>query len=287
MTAPGTLSPSGRGQGEGKQGEGKQGEGTRSVAVWQERVPIRVRVEGAGPAVVFFHGPWGLTWGPFLDALARQFTVYAPEHPGTTPGEPDAVQHVDTLWDLALCYDELLEALRLREVMCVGHSFGAMVACEVAALHPARVKRLVLIDPIGLWRDDAPVINWMLLGPTEMPAHVFQRPDGAAAQALFSVPDDPEQAALARTRLTWAMGATGKFIWPIPDKGLHKRIHRITAPTLLVWGAADRLVPRAYAQEFAGRLPDSRLEVVAGAGHAPHLEQPEATARAVGAFLKA
>jgi pimeloyl-ACP methyl ester carboxylesterase len=258
----------------------------RTVTVWQGRVPIRVHVKGAGPAVMFLHGPWGLTWGPFLDALAQQFTVYAPEHPGTSPGDPEAIQHVDTLWDLVLCYDELLEALRLGEVMLAGHSFGAMMACEVAALRPARVRRLALIDPIGLWRDDAPVVNWMLLGPAEMPAHVFDKPDGAAARAMFAVPDDPEEGALARTRLTWAMGATGKFIWPIPDKGLKKRIHRITAPTLLVWGAADRLVPRAYAQEFAARLEDSRLEVVAGAGHAPHLEQPEATARAVAAFLK-
>jgi pimeloyl-ACP methyl ester carboxylesterase len=275
MTAPGTLSPRGT----------EQGEGIRSIAVWQARVPIRVRVQGAGPALVFFHGPWGLSWGPFLDALARRFTVYAPEHPGTSPGEPDAVHQVDTLWDLVLCYDELLERLGLREVMLVGHSFGAMVACEVAAHAPARVKRLVLIDPIGLWRDDAPVVNWMLLGPQEMPAYVFERPDGPAARALFSVPDDPEEGALARTRLTWAMGATGKFIWPIPDKGLKKRIHRVSAPTLLVWGEGDRLVPRAYAKEFASRLPDTRLEVVGGAGHAPHLEHPEATARVVEAFL--
>jgi pimeloyl-ACP methyl ester carboxylesterase len=279
MTASSTLSPLGRGQGEGA--------GTRTVTVWHGRVPVRVHVKGAGPAVMFLHGPWGLTWGPFLDALAQQFTVYAPEHPGTSPGDPEAIQHVDTLWDLVLCYDELLEALRLGEVMLAGHSFGAMMACEVAALRPARVRRLALIDPIGLWRADAPVVNWMLLGPAEMAAHVFDKPDGPAARAMFAVPDDPEEGALARTRLTWAMGATGKFIWPIPDKGLGKRIHRVTAPTLLVWGAADRLVPRAYAQEFAGRLPDSRLEVVADAGHAPHLEQPEATARAVGAFLKA
>jgi pimeloyl-ACP methyl ester carboxylesterase len=261
------------------------GDGIRAITVWQDRVPMRVHVKGTGPAVVYFHGPWGLTWGRFLDALARRFTVYAPEHPGTAAGEPDAIQHVDNLWDLVLCYDELIAQLGLREVSLAGHSFGAMIACEVAALHPARVKRLVLIDPIGLWRDDAPVINWMLLAPADIPAHVFRDPAGDAAKALFAQPEDPDDAALARTRLSWAMGATGKFIWPIPDKGLKKRIHRVSAPTLLVWGADDRLVPRAYAKEFAGRLADSRLEVVAGAGHAPHLERPDATARAVQAFL--
>ena len=142
------------------------------------------------------------------------------------------------------------------------------------------------MDPIGLWRDDAPVVNWMLLAPQVLRGHVFVNPDGPAAKAMFSLPDDIEQAALAKTRLTWAMGATGKFIWPIPDKGLKKRMHRITAPTLLVWGADDKLVPRVYAEEFARRLPKSALEIVTGAGHAPHLEQPEATARLVEQFLK-
>jgi pimeloyl-ACP methyl ester carboxylesterase len=259
----------------------------RTLTVWQGQVPLRVRVEGQGPAVVFFHGPWGPGWGPFLEALARRFMVHAPEHPGTTPGAPEAVMHVDGLWDLVLCYDELLDGLGLAETALVGHSFGGMVACEVAALRPSRVTRLVLIDPIGLWRDDAPVTNWMLVAPRDLPAHVFRDPHAPAARALFSLPDEPEAQALARARLTWAMGATGKFIWPIPDKGLKKRIHRITAPTLLVWGAEDRLVPFAYAEAFAARLPRPRIEVVGEAGHAPHLEQPEAVARLVHAFLGA
>lgn len=258
----------------------------QTVTVWQDRVPFRVHVKGDGPAVVFFHGPWGLTWGPFLDALAQRFTVYAPEHPGTTPGAPDTIQHVDTLWDLILCYDELLEQLRLSEAMLVGHSFGAMVACEVAAMRPSLVRRLALIDPIGFWRDDAPVTNWMLLAPQDLPAYVFKDPQAATAKAMFSIPDDLEQAALARTRITWAMGCTGKFIWPLPDKGLKKRIHRIAAPALLVWGEEDRLVPRAYAQEFARRLGSTRLEVVTGTGHAPHLEQPDTVARLVHDFWK-
>src|SRR5262249_5183231 len=253
----------------------------QTVTVWQGRVALRIQIQGEGGAVVFFHGPWGLTWGPFLDALAKGFTVYAPEHPGTTPDQPDTVQHIDNLWDLVLCYDELLEQLQVLDVALVGHSFGAMVACEVAAVRPSRVKRLALIDPIGLWRDDAPVGNWMLLAPQDLPAHVFREPDGAAAKALFPAPENADDAALARTALIWAMGSTGKFIWPIHDKGLKKRMHRIEASTLLVWGENDRLVPFAYAEEFARRLPGARVEVVKGAGHAPHLEQPERAARLV------
>jgi pimeloyl-ACP methyl ester carboxylesterase len=161
-----------------------------------------------------------------------------------------------------------------------------MVACEVAALRPSRARRLVLIDPIGLWRDDVPVTNWMLVSPKDLAGYVFREPGGTVAKALFSIPEDPEQAALARTRLTWAMGSTGKFIWPIPDKGLKKRIHRIQAPTLLVWGQEDRLGPLVYAEEFARRLPRTRLEIVKDAGHAPHMEQAGTAARLVQAFLK-
>jgi pimeloyl-ACP methyl ester carboxylesterase len=260
----------------------------RDVTVWQGRVPFRVHVKGAGPALVFFDGPWGLTWGPFLDALAERFTVLAPEHPGTAPGMPDAILAVDTLWDLVLCYDELLDRLDISQAVLAGHSFGAMVACEVAAQRPSRARRLALLDPIGLWRDDAPVTNWMLIGPGELPGFVFRDADGPAAKALFEVPDDLEAGALARTRLSWAMGSTGKFIWPIPDKGLKKRIHRVAeVPTLLVWGDDDRLVPRAYAGEFAKRLSRTRTEIIEAAGHAPHLEQPGPTARVVADFLKA
>jgi pimeloyl-ACP methyl ester carboxylesterase len=257
----------------------------RTLAVWQDRVRLRVLSAGRGPALVFFHGPWGLTWDPFLDALAERFTVHAPEHPGTTPDQPDDVYELDGLWDLVLCYDELLAGLGLDRALLVGHSFGAMVACEVAAARPDRVRRLALVDPIGLWRDDAPVTNWMLLNPAELPGYLFRDPGGDAAREMFAPTEDPEARAMARVKLTWAMGATGKFIWPIPDKGLRKRIHRVTAPTLLVWGKDDRLVPPLYADEFGRRLPGARVEILDQAGHLPHREQPQAVARLVGDFL--
>jgi len=258
----------------------------RTVAVWRKLVPFRVHVKGQGPAVVFFHGPWGVTWDAFLDALARRFTVYAPEHPGTTPGEPETIQHVQSLWDLVLCYDELLDQLGVSTASFVGHSFGAMVACEVAALRPSRVGKLALLDPIGFWRDDAPVVNWTLVAPAELPKWVFHDPDGAAAKKLFAILEDREEAALARTRLSWAMGCADKFVWPIPDKGLKRRIHRIEAtPTLLMWGEHDRLVPLVYEQEFRRHLTRARVEIVKRAGHAPHLEQAAEAATVVAQFL--
>ena len=257
----------------------------RTISVWRDQIRFRVLSKGNGPALVFFHGPWGLSWDPFLDELAQSFTVLAPEHPGTTPSQPDDIYKLDDLWDLVLCYDELLEGLALKAAAFVGHSFGAMVACEVAAAYPGRATRLALIDPIGLWRDDAPITNWMLLNPGDLPAHVFVDPDGEAARRMFAPSGEGEAAVMAKVQLTWAMGATGKFIWPLPDKGLRKRIHRIVAPALLVWGKQDRLVPPVYAQEFARHLRGARVETVDGAGHAPHLERPDTVARLLHDFL--
>lgn len=257
----------------------------RTIPVWQGKVRIRVRSKGSGPALVFFHGPWGLTWDPFLDELAQRFTVHAPEHPGTTPDAPDDIHHLDGLWDLVLCYEEVLQALGLERASLVGHSFGGMMACEVAASYPARAQRLALIAPLGFWRDADRVVNWMLLEPSALRAHVFRNPDAEAAQRLLGGPGDADAVVAARIRVAWAMGATGKFIWPLPDKGLKKRIHRVVAPTLLVWGKEDRLVPPVYADEFARRLPDARVQTVDGAGHAPHLEDPALVGRMVRDFL--
>jgi pimeloyl-ACP methyl ester carboxylesterase len=258
----------------------------RTIAVWQDKIRMRVFSEGAGPALVYFHGPWGLTWDPFLDELARSFSVHAPEHPGTTPEAPDDVYHLDGLWDLVLCYDELLEALALDEAVLVGHSFGGMVACELAAASPRRARRLVLIDPIGFWRDADRIANWMMLDAARLREAIFHDPASLAARRMFGTADDPEAATAARVRLTWAMGATGKFIWPIPDKGLKKRIHRVKAPTLVVWGKEDRLVPPVYADEFTRRIAGARAQTVDGAGHAPHLEHPEKVARMVADFVE-
>jgi pimeloyl-ACP methyl ester carboxylesterase len=257
----------------------------RTVSVWQDQVRIRCLSKGSGPALVFFHGPWGLTWDPFLDALAETFTVYGPEHPGTSPDAPDDIYHLDGLWDLILCYDELLAALGLDDAVFVGHSFGGMVACELAAAYPRRVRRLALIDPLGFWRDAERVVNWMMLSPGDLPGYVFRDPDGEGARRMLGAAEPREAAAAGRVRLMWAMGATGKFIWPLPDKGLKKRIHRVQAPTLVVWGRDDRLVPPAYAEEFARRIPGARVATVDDAGHAPHVERPDTVARMIREFV--
>jgi len=258
----------------------------QTVKVWKDSITTKVHVAGDGPPLVFLHGAYGLTWDPFLEALAEHYTVYAPEHPGTTLGDPDGVKALDDLWDLVLYYDELFDHLNLEKPYLVGHSFGGMVASELAASYPGRVRKLVLVSPIGFWLDDDPVKNWMILPLEEVvKAAVFDQ-DSPLARGMLAVPDDVTAAQDLQIRVTWSLACTGKFIWPIPDKGLKKRIHRITAPTLVVWGTEDKLVPPVYAEEFRKRIHDSRIEMISSAAHLPHLEQLDTVKELVNNFMR-
>lgn len=256
------------------------------VTVWQEKMTPHIKVAGSGPPVVFLHGAAGLAWDEFLDTLAAHHTVYAPEHPGTTAGDPDSISHLDNLWDLVLYYYELLDELELQSVPIIGYSFGGMIAAELAATNPERVSKLILLSPIGLWLDEVPIQNWMIITPaTDLPKYLFYDPSGPVAQKVLGMPEDPELLAQAQTQFFWSMACTGKFVWPIPDKGLKKRIHRIKAPTLIVWGKEDRLVSSVYAQEFASRIAGAQVELVDQAGHMPQLEQHPKVSELVQEFL--
>ena len=253
----------------------------RTVSVWDDKIKAHVRVAGSGPALVFLHGGWGPQWTPFHDALAKDFTVYAPSHPGTGASEPESHRALDDMWDLALFYDELFDKLGLDKPALVGHSFGGMVAGDIAANFPRRIGKLVLIDSLGLWLDESPIRNYMVTPITELIPMIFANPNDPAIGTFVPNPADAE----AVVRIHWALGCTGKFCWPLPDKGLRKRIHRVSAPTLVLWGKQDHLVPAAYAHEFVRLIKGAKVELIDEASHMLPIEQPTAAAKAVADFL--
>lgn len=240
---------------------------------------------GEGPPLAFLHGGGGLVLeDPLVVALERSHSLVAPIAPGFADlADLDDLQDVH---DLAMHYDDLFETLGLDGVPVIGHSFGGMVAAELAAHYPRRVSKLVLIAPVGLWNDAYPVADLFAALPTELPGLLFADTSHPAAQAMLAGADgEPDVEALVP--VIQGLTALAKFMWPIPDRGLARRLRRITAPTLLVWGSEDALVPARYAEDFAAGLADSQTVVVPGAGHLVTVEGPDEVIGAIQAFLGA
>jgi pimeloyl-ACP methyl ester carboxylesterase len=257
----------------------------RSLQVWNGRLTIRVHVSGTGDPLLYLHPLTGLRWDPVLTRLSEQYTVYAPEFPGTTPGDPYAIHVIDELPDLVLAYEEVIRELGLDDPVILGQSFGGMLAAELAATFPDLPAKLVLIDALGLWSGDEPVASWLTTPADRMPGLLFHDPAGPAARSMLQPPADPDQMRAAIAARIWALGCTGKFTWPIPDRGLDDRLHRVRARTLILWGEQDRLVPASYARRFADLIPGSTVTMIGDSGHLPQVEQPERTAAALVDFL--
>ncbi len=255
------------------------------VSVRDGMFNVQLTKAGHGAPLVFLHGGGGFPgWAPFLDELARDYTVFAPRHPGW--GESTGLDHLDDVLDMSLFYLDLFDALGLSSVNLLGSSLGGMFAAEVAALGGPYVKKLVLQAPAGLWLDDAMPPDIFTMMPDEIARATYHDPEAAQAKLPKIDPDDREAAGKAAFERAKSMSAMGKFIWPIWDKGLKKRIHRIKAPTLLVWGASDGLVPPVYGSEFQRLIPGSQLIVIPECGHVPSVEQPAEYVRVLREFLK-
>ena len=251
-------------------------DGTFRLQVWSA---------GSGDPLVFLHGAGGLLGlDPFLDELAKTFTVYAPSFPGY--GESEGVEAIDEVLDATLCYDELLTALGLDSAFIVGHSMGGMLGAELAALAPQRVKKLVLVCPAGFWLDEHPIPDFFAMTPEDLVQALFHDPTSALAQSMMAVPSDEDALTAMLIERVKRLAAAARILWPIPDRGLRKRIHRIAAPTLLLWGESDRLIPLVYAEEFLRRLKNAKLQTVREAGHMLPYEQTAEFVRLTTAFLK-
>jgi pimeloyl-ACP methyl ester carboxylesterase len=257
----------------------------RSIPVRHCNFEAKVKVGGSGPPLLYLHAAAGPIWDPFVEGLCERNTVYAPHHPGTGETVRESIYAVESLWDLLLIYDEILDALNLSSVTVVGTSFGGMMACEIAAHRPERVSKMIVLDPIGLWRDDTPVAPYMLMTPEQLVTTLYKHLDSPAVQAALQMPSDPRQVAVITADFVWALGATGKFVWPIPDKGLKKRLHRVKAPTMIVWGEDDALISSVYAQEFAARIANSKVEIINDCGHVPQVERLDVLGPIVKRFL--
>ena len=237
---------------------------------------------GSGPPLLFLHsgnGPNSIS-STYLRDLGRSFRVYAPVHPGF--GRLDRPTHFRDVNDLAYFYLDLLSQLRLRDVVLVGASFGGWIAAEVAIRSCADLARLVLIDPLGLKagaRDEREIADLFILDAEQRAALEFVNPEFVRVD--YSGKSDEELAAIARGR-----EAEVHFGWKpyMHNPQLGHWLHRIGVPSLLIRGEHDRVVRPENHARFTELLPNAQGEIIPGAGHHPHIEQPSSVAKAITRF---
>ena len=245
----------------------------------------RVLEGGSGAPVVFLHGAGGLlTDNPFLDALAQRYHVFAPEWPGY--GESTGDELLEDMLDFALHGWDLVDALGLRQPHLIGHSMGGMIAAEMACLAPRDLGRLVLVGAAGLWLEERPIPDIFAMLPHEIAEALFVDPARGAALLTGGADLADIQALkdfylITQRRLAMA----GKILFPIPNRRLFKRLYRLSAETLVLWGAADRLISPAYAAQWKALIPAAQVVTIDGAGHMLPWEQPKTFVDAVVAFL--
>ena len=244
--------------------------------------PVDLLRAGSGPPLLFLHGAGGGgRWLPFQERLAERFDVLAPSHPGH--GGSPAAEWIEHISDLAFHYLDLIDGLGLARVHLVGASFGGWIAAEIATMASHRLETLVLIDPVGI-----KVEGWIypFLFGMELPqlvGTVFHDPMAALALA----PPDMSIETLAllyRQNTALARVAWNPYLY---NPLLRRRLARITAPTLLAWGAHDKLAPLVCAEAWRKEIPGAALRVFEHSGHVPHLEEAAAVATAVTEFCLA
>lgn len=231
---------------------------------------------GQGEPLVYQHGGGIMEGLDFLGSLADRFRVFAPLMPGygaTDPEPlltgPDAVaRHLSGVFD----------ALGLERAVLVGHSLGGWLAATFAARCPERVSELVLAAPLGMHVPEHPIANMMAMTPPERLTMLTNDPSIWEGR-LPAGPDPAFQAARAREQESLRHFTPGPS-----DPELASTTSRISMPTHLLWGDADKLIPVAHAAEWQKAITGASLQTFPGAGHLIFAELPEALA-AVTAFV--
>jgi len=241
---------------------------------------VELIVRGQGRPLLYLHAGDGIEPSlGFIERLSRSFKVTAASHPGFGASPRHGFRDVH---DLAYHYLDLLDALKLASPVVVGASFGGWVAAEMAIRAPTRLGSLVLIDAVGIKTtspDQRDIADLFSLTPAALNELVYKRPPPVPA------PADIE----AARRIAANQETLSRYAWAptLHNPRLARWLHRITTPTLLLWGAEDRVVTPDYGRAYAKAIPGAKFQLIDDAGHFPEREQTEAVARAVEAFAGA
>lgn len=233
-----------------------------------------IRIKGEGEPLLILHG-WGArseSWLRVQDILSKDFLVIVPDLPGF--GKSDLPPKA---WNLE-CYVEfifaLLRELNLQKFYLLGHSFGGNIAIKIAAIQPDKIKKLILVDAAAVRR----------------PKSIFKRILGffAGIISLFSFLPGYKflrkcfyRIVLRKTDYLQAAGIMKEVFKRVVSEDVRYYCSKIDVPTLIIWGKKDKITPLKEGLLINKLVPNSKIEIIDGAGHAPNLSHPEILAQII------
>jgi pimeloyl-ACP methyl ester carboxylesterase len=258
---------------------------------------------GSGPVLLLLHGLGcdHTTWGPVIDTLAEHYTVIAPDLLGHGRSAKPRADY--SLGGYANGMRDLLTVLGVDKVTVVGHSFGGGVAMQYAYQFPERTERLVLVASGGLGPEVSPAIRAVaapgfhqVMGVLTMPGirHVGMAGMRGLARTPLKLTRDLDEVAHiydsfkdphARAAIRHVVSAV--VDWRGQIVTMADRAYLTQAmPMAVVWGRDDRVIPVSHAANAENLGSDVHLEIIDGAGHFPHKDEPERFAEVVHEFIR-
>ena len=266
-------------------------------SIFVEVAGLRLHVRDTGPrtalAIVLLHGFGSSlqTWDDWAKELEAGYRVIRFDLPGFGLTGPDPSGDYSDRRSILIVLG-LMDRLGIARATIVGHSMGGRIAWTLAALHPDRVTRLVLVAPDGfaspgLAYGVAPSVPWLMrLLPYTLPGPLLR----ASLAPAYADPSAMTEARVRRYRdMMLAPGVRQSILDRMPQTVLvppEPLLARIKAPTLLVWGQKDAMIPVSNAADYQKAIPDCRSVAMPGVGHLVQEEAPAKSLAAVRTFLQ-
>ena len=240
---------------------------------------------GSGKPLLIFHDELGFPgWMTWNESLAHERTLLIPLQPGF--GKTPRIDWIMDYRDLAGFYSQVVREMRLDPVDCIGFSAGGFIAAEMIAADPRIFSHMVLVAPMGIKPELGEIMDTFALTIRHHLRATVADPEGTPEFAqIYGGQMTPEQFEAFED----ARAETARIGWEpyLHNPSLPHLLRSATAPTLVVWGTRDEVVPRGCAEAYKNVIPRAQLALIEGAGHRPEIENSVEFERVVRNFLAA